>query len=219
MDDRKTPTRAPIIQPEPPSFRRVHRPANANADALQAEYEALLESKRRILAMEAELAARLDAEDVSRPIALPMPMASAVPSSDRSLSQDGLPTLTARTAIPVRLSLGTWALLIGGFVSIAGTAALFVVQAQTHRDDHRVHLDPKEGIGWGSRSMFETRMEAAKARYDFSEDLKRTQKIQHEEMQGELIRVLGGRVKYNQWREAKSQVPTSVAPPQITPEG
>lgn len=216
--ERETPRRSPVVVPEVPRVRSASpRPASpAEVEALRAEYDALNETKGRLAKLEAELQRKLDDADISRPIVVPPEM-----------STPGQPkVITSKTAIPVRLSLGTWLSLLGSLVTAIAVSAFFVARTELHRGDAQRHLNPESGIGWGVYSQFETREEAKAERKASVEQIEATMDQKHFEMQGELIRVLGGTVKYRRWEEEQKrkadqkrkagQTPTQTAP--IAPE-
>jgi len=210
--ERKT----PVVTPAVPRVRPTL--PTPEIERLREEWDALEESRLRLTRMERDLAARLDELDVSRPIHIPPEMLAAGPGS-RPAPDAEMPTLTSSSPIPVRLSLGTWIVLLSTLLGILGTGTLFVVQTREHTGDQQRHLDSATGIGWGAHVHFESRADAKAERDRVMATVERQLALQ----QAELIRVLGGRAKFDQWRrerpaltaeaDAPAEMPAATAAP------
>ncbi len=113
--------------------------------------------------------------------------------------------MTPNSPMPVRLSLGTWVSLLVAMLTVMATGAYFVASTKLHQTDNQRHLNPTDGAGWGASADFETRDEAREARADAVKAMDKS----HEKLKGDLIRVLGTKVKYVPRRR---RIPTSTLP-------
>ncbi len=193
--------RTPATPPRPtpvvvaPSFRPTgngngnRRVSDQEAARLREEWEALAEAKARMAAMERELAAKLDSQDISRPLVMGLDGPIPQPGSSAAM-----PVLSPSSPMPVSFTIKTWLVLLFAVASMMGTGAYFVASTKLHQTDSQRHLNPDNGAGWGKSADFETREEAREARAATVKAIEDKMDSSHKTLKDDLVRVL--RVRY-----------------------
>lgn len=114
-------------------------------------------------------------------------------------SHPGLPTDAPAVIVPVPVALNwsTILKLIGPTIALMAAAAGLVLwqwhRVASHIEDGRVHLSPKNGVGWGI-SRYETRSEARAARKALVHTVKTEVQLKARQQQQEAARQIDGKL-------------------------
>jgi hypothetical protein len=119
--------------------------------------------------------------------------------------------------LPVKPTTGTMLTALGMLIAALTTVIVLVNEGRHHLGDHQMHLDPASGLPWGGKVQYESKDEAKQAHIEIEAHLEKKLDSTHERLGGELIKVLGGKVKYERWQQTKAaekeaKTPTSVMP-------